>query len=50
LRLKNEMSFYARFYVISSMHWLKFILSRAVAVAVARAKGEGREILQEKAP
>jgi hypothetical protein len=46
LRLKNEMSFYARFYVISSMHWLKFILSRAVA----RAKGEGREILQEKAP
>ncbi len=40
------MSFSVRFYVMPSMHWLKF----ALPLAIARAQGEGREILQEKTP
>jgi hypothetical protein len=44
------MSFYARFYIMRSMHWKKLILTLAVVRAIARAKGKGRKILPEKAP
>ncbi|MGA3007936.1 MAG: hypothetical protein ABSE59_08600 [Opitutaceae bacterium] len=44
------MSFFAGAYVMHAMKLLKFVLPLAVAVAIARAKGEVRTIFKEKAP